>query len=214
MSIILRKYIDIIMYVIFLIMMGYHITGNNVHEVLGVIIFTLFIIHNILNYKWYKGVFKGKYNALKIINIALIIAFLITMVSGIMISKSTFYNLHIIKFQNARFIHLVSTSWVYLLLSSHLGLHLHKLMSKIDNKLSTLLTIIIIIIGVYSFLDVAYYKELFLLSEYKNVNYSQSSIIYYLKYLFISITFALSTYLFYYKIIIERSKKVLVNGKK
>lgn len=206
----LRKYIDIIMYVIFLIMMGYHITGNNVHEVLGVILFTLFIIHNILNHKWYKGAFKGKYNTLRIImmiiNIALVIAFIITMISGIMISKSIFYNLNIIKFQNARFIHLVSTSWVYLLMSLHLGLHLHKLMSKIDNKLSTLLTIIIVILGVYSFLDVAYYKELLLLSEYKNVNYNQSSIIYYLKYLFVSITFALSTYQFYYRIIIKSQR--------
>ena len=39
----------------FIILMGYHITGNKIHEYLGVITLLLMIIHNILNIKWYKS---------------------------------------------------------------------------------------------------------------------------------------------------------------
>lgn len=76
----IRKIIDILMSILFIILMGYHITGNKIHEILGVMAFTLFIIHNILNIRWYKAVFKGKYNFRRVltlvINIALLIVFI------------------------------------------------------------------------------------------------------------------------------------------
>ena len=53
-----RIILDIIMTVLYIILMGYCITGNAVHEILGTITFVLFIIHNILNIKWYKSIFK------------------------------------------------------------------------------------------------------------------------------------------------------------
>ena len=40
--------LDITMTIMFIILMGYYITGNTVHEILGTITFVLFIIHNIL----------------------------------------------------------------------------------------------------------------------------------------------------------------------
>lgn len=59
---------DVIMTVLFLCMMAYHITGNKLHEWLGIILFALFILHHILNMKWYKGIFKGKYSAVRILS--------------------------------------------------------------------------------------------------------------------------------------------------
>ena len=54
--------IDMLMYFIFVILMGHHITENLIHEILGTILFILFVVHHILNYKYYKTIFKGKYN--------------------------------------------------------------------------------------------------------------------------------------------------------
>ena len=55
----LRIIIDIIMFILIIILMGYHITDNKIHEYLGIIPFILFIIHHIINYRYYKNLFKG-----------------------------------------------------------------------------------------------------------------------------------------------------------
>ena len=57
-----RIVLDIVMTLLFIILMGYYVTDNTVHEILGTITFILFILHNILNIKWYKSIFKGKHN--------------------------------------------------------------------------------------------------------------------------------------------------------
>lgn len=41
--------IDIAMTILFIILMGYYVTDNAVHEILGTITFVLFILHHILN---------------------------------------------------------------------------------------------------------------------------------------------------------------------
>ena len=89
-----RIMLDIVMTILFTILMGYYATDNKVHEILGTITFILFIIHNILNIKWYKGIFKGKHTFQRtfhiILNLLLFIAILGMMVSGIMISSDVF----------------------------------------------------------------------------------------------------------------------------
>ena len=89
-----RMILDIVMTCLFIILMGYYATNNEVHEILGTITFVLFIIHNILNIKWYKSIFKGKHNFQRtfhiIINLLLFLAMLGMMISGIMISADVF----------------------------------------------------------------------------------------------------------------------------
>ena len=46
---IVKMIIDIVMTILFIILMGYYITDNSVHEILGTITFVLFIAHHILN---------------------------------------------------------------------------------------------------------------------------------------------------------------------
>jgi hypothetical protein len=41
-----------------LIAMAYYITGNLVHEVVGVVVLLLFIVHNILNRRWYRAILR------------------------------------------------------------------------------------------------------------------------------------------------------------
>lgn len=44
--------IDILMYVLFLLLMGQHLASGTLHEWLGVGLFVCFLAHNILNYRW------------------------------------------------------------------------------------------------------------------------------------------------------------------
>ena len=87
----LRIIIDIIMFILIIILMGYHITDNKIHEYIGITIFVLFIIHHIINYRYYKNLFKGKYNFGRVFSLVidalLLIAMLGTMISSIMISS-------------------------------------------------------------------------------------------------------------------------------
>lgn len=188
----IRKIIDILMTILFIILMGYHITGNKIHEILGVTAFILFIIHNILNVKWYKAVFKGKYNFRRVltlvINIALLIAFICMMLSGIMISSNVFVFLGIKTTSFSRKLHLVSTSWGFVLMSLHLGLHLNVILSKINKKIKAstfeyiyyLILILIAIFGLYSFINNELWKDMLLITEFKFFDYNQSPYLFYL----------------------------------
>lgn len=86
--------IDIIMTALFLVLMAYHITGNWMHEWLGILLIFLFIIHHILNWKWYSSLFKGRYTIFRslmtVVNILLFFAMAGMVVSGILLSREVF----------------------------------------------------------------------------------------------------------------------------
>lgn len=208
----LRIIIDIAMTVLFVILMGYYITGNKVHEVLGTITFVLFMIHNILNIKWYKSIFKGKHSFQRtfhiIINLLLFIAMIGMMVSGMMISANVFSFLNIQTAMLGRRLHMVSTSWGFVLMAIHVGLHLNSMMTKINKKMKNstfeyvyyFILVLITAFGVYSFVNLRAWEDMFLVNDFKFWDYTQSPIMFYLKYIGILLFIAFIIY-FIFKII-------------
>lgn len=89
-----RIVIDVMMYICFIILMGHHITDNLIHEILGTGTIILFIIHNILNFKFYKSLFKGKYTfkrvILTLIDVLLLLCMVGIIVSSMIISSDVF----------------------------------------------------------------------------------------------------------------------------
>ena len=87
----LRMTIDILMVITLPLLMAYSLIGENNHEIIGVCMFALFIAHHVINRKWWSGIFKGKYNAVRImntvINLLLAVYMLFQPVSGILMSK-------------------------------------------------------------------------------------------------------------------------------
>ncbi len=61
----IRIIIDFLMTVVLLCLMEYQIVGQELHEWLGTFMLVLFIIHSVLNIRWYGSLFKGKYRALR-----------------------------------------------------------------------------------------------------------------------------------------------------
>ena len=123
-----KMLVDILMTVVLLLMMAYQVTGDKFHEWLGVFIFLLFIVHNVLNIRWYGNLFKGKYGLLRIvwtlINFAVFIAMICLMYSGIVMSRYVFAALPINSgMALARVMHLSGSYWGFVLMSVHLGLH-------------------------------------------------------------------------------------------
>lgn len=201
-----RIILDIIMTCLFIILMGYYATDNSVHEILGVITFVLFILHNILNIKWYKSIFKGKHNFQRtfhiIINLLLFIAMIGMMVSGIMISSDVFAFLNIQTTMFGRMLHMLSTSWGFVLMSIHVGLHISGIMNKLNRKMKNstfeyvyyFVLVILVCFGIYSFINLNLWEDMFLVNHFKFFDYEQSPIIFYLKCLSILIAISLIIY--------------------
>ncbi len=120
--------IDLLMTVLLLLLMAYQITGQELHEWFGAGELLLFLLHNILNMKWYGSLFKGKYRLPRIIRTVVNFGVLITMLclgfSGIVMSRHVFAALSIHgPMATARMMHLAASYWGFVLMSVHLGLH-------------------------------------------------------------------------------------------
>ena len=119
--------VDAAMFVLFLLLMEYHLLPKDVHEWLGISVFVLFLAHNALNYKWYVVLFKGRYTAMRIVqtvvNFLLWIAMIGCIVSSILISGTVFAWMNVNGAMTGRSLHLIATAWSFVLMSIHLGLH-------------------------------------------------------------------------------------------
>ncbi|MBQ3457528.1 MAG: DUF4405 domain-containing protein, partial [Synergistaceae bacterium] len=88
----MRKLVDISLTVTLMIQMSSQITGQEVHEYSGMIMFALFLVHQYLNRKWYGALLKGKYNLRRsfgtAVTLALLVSFVMTAFSGIIMSET------------------------------------------------------------------------------------------------------------------------------
>lgn len=218
-NVIIKRSIDAAMYILFLLLMGQCVLRGAVHEWLGISIGILFAAHNILNYRWYKTLLKGKYSRARtvqlVINILLLLAMLFCMISGILVSQ------HILAVGNGsaielgRHLHLVATAWGFILMSVHLGLH-WSIFSAIAEKVQTdekvkkaihiiccVLVVALCAYGLYQFIDRRFWEELFHLIDYqKEYDYSKSLFTYFAE------TAALSVFL---TTVTHYAKKLLLN---
>lgn len=94
--------LDIIMFVIMFLLMRLFFTGILLHEVLGLAVFGLFVLHKIMNFNWIKNITKSIINRNKIngriklryyLDWLLFIDVFLIILSGIIISQVLFVNL-------------------------------------------------------------------------------------------------------------------------
>lgn len=196
--------IDILMTILILILMAYSITGQQLHEYIGVSVFILFAVHNILNRRWYKNLLKGRYNSIRlfqtIINLLLVIIVMGLIVSGIILSSYIFSSLNISGGTAlARSIHLVASYWCFIIISMHIGLHWGMVTSrlkKIPQKIIITIRVIATIIAVYGGYLFIYYKifDYMLLRTQFAMGYEKSAVLFVVEYLAILICFAYIAY--------------------
>lgn len=170
----IKVFIDIVMYIALILLMCEHSLVGLTHEVLGIILFILFIMHNALNYRWYKLILKRKINSKMIpsliINFLIFVTLIILILSSFMISGYVFKGLISSNSMLSRGLHMVSSIWFYILVSIHLGLHLNAMLYKIKGKLYFIILEAIIILSgliVFIFID-KMYEEMFYLTSFKN----------------------------------------------
>lgn len=109
-------------------LMGYQFWDGAVHEWAGAGMFLLFLLHHILNGGWYRGIFRGNYPPIRVLQLAVnLLAFLAMlglMVSGVILSSHVFAFLSIRGGMGfARILHMASAYWGFVGMALHLGLH-------------------------------------------------------------------------------------------
>ncbi len=125
----IKKVVDALLTVLLLCLMAYQVTGETLHEFGGIAITLLLIVHHILNIKWYRSLFKGKYNVCRIVtvglNTLLLASIAITALCGMAMSSHAvpfLYGMLPISF--ARRFHLAMSFWSFILMGLHLGFHI------------------------------------------------------------------------------------------
>ena len=150
------------------------------------------------------------------INLLLFIKMLGMMISVIMISADVFAFLDIPTTMFGRRLHMLSTSWGFILMAIHVGLHINALMNKLNAKMKNstfeyvyyFILTILAGLGIYAFINLKVWEDMFLLNDFKFFDYEQSSIVFYLKYLSILIFIALVIYIIFSLVRKVKNKKI------
>lgn len=190
---IVKIIIDIFMSLVLLLLMAFQLTGQKAHEWLGAAMLILFLLHNFLNIRWYKNLFKGKYTIIRIIktfvNIVMLIAMLGSMLSGIAMSRYTFGFIDLsFSAVFARKIHLICVYWCFVLMSIHLGMHWGIILAiikklKINTMAFKIISLVIAIYGAYSFYDNGILSYMFLRNEFAFFDFEKSCALVIIQYL-------------------------------
>lgn len=150
----IKRVVDIAMTVLLLFLMAYQVTGDKIHEWIGVGMTVLTVIHQILNRKWYGAFTKGKYNPYRsvvtVMNILLLLSFALTAFSGMSMSGYAvpfLYGMAPVSF--SRRTHLSMSYWSFVLMGLHLGMHIPGMTAgyKLKNRTKNILTGIFTLAG-------------------------------------------------------------------
>lgn len=187
--------LDIVMTLLLVLMCNKMVLGLAFHEIGGLCLIFLFIIHNIYNWNWTKGATKGLLkNKLSkkavfsyFINFLLALSLLMIAISGILISKTIFTD---ISSNNIiwKGIHIGTGALAVILIGVHIGLHWNSVVKRIAifKKLalikkiliSSILVFIILTGGFFSLQQTNFIRNLYLpfIMISKNWSGSESSI--------------------------------------
>lgn len=197
----LRMGIDLAMTALIPLLMAYSLIGESFHEIAGSLMFLLFIVHHLINRRWWIGLFKGKYSPARVfrtvVNFLLLVFMFLQPVSGILISKHLYTFVRVGQLTaRAREIHLAGAYWGLMLMCIHAGIHLRVPMTRLGKRKSRLAAVIrdaaavISIWGIHVFLKRNLAAYMFLQQKFAFIDPSQSKLVFFIEYLAMMILFA------------------------
>lgn len=200
--------LDICMTVLFLLQMAYHLIGDTLHEWIGIALFALLSLHNIFDWKWYAGLKKGRYTPARILHLAvnglLLISCLGMAVSAILLSPKLSALIHMNNAMLGRKLHMFFTSWSFVFVAAHIGLHWSMVTGTIKRRVkkhNVLCRVIVVITalllsayGLYAFIARGLPQRMFLRVGYILFDYEESLLSVLTDYIGILCLFACLTY--------------------
>lgn len=181
-------------------LMAYSLIGEMLHEIIGTTIFVLFIVHHVLNRKWYGALFRGKYNMRRIfqttLDMLLLVFMILQPISGILMSKHLYTFLPALPISaQARSIHMMLAYWGYVLLCIHAGTHLVSPMKKLfmkSKKIFAAVCVAVVCISVYgcaAFIKRGFPGYMLGQTMFAFFDYSEPRVFFFLDYLAIMVLF-------------------------
>lgn len=210
-----KKYIiDILQIIILIMLMLGNYTGVLIHEILGISLIILFVIHHLINKEYYKNIFKGKHNNLRkiylFIDVFMIIMFIMMFISMFMISQKLFIFINLSNDYYGRILHIISSYSLYILCAVHLGLHynfIFKFKENIKIIINIFLILIGLIFGINAFIKRKFIMKLSLKLLYP-VYFNDNIIVSIIDYLSIFILFIMIGYGIFNIVKITRKKEI------
>lgn len=184
---IIKIIVDVCMLMLFPVLMAFHLTGNSTHEWLGTCLVVLVIWHNALNWKWYRSILKGKYTLARsfhtTINLLLAAALIGIIISGVLLSTEVFGFLHLSAAGAGRRLHMLSTSWAFVLMAVHMGFHFALAGRRCGDNLKTAVLVIggavFSAFGLYASISHQLWQKMFLAIQYANFDFAQPAAFFY-----------------------------------
>lgn len=136
---IIKRIVDMVLTVLLMFLMAFQVTGDVLHEWLGIGMTVTLVLHHILNRKWYKAVFKGKYSPYRIVmtavNTLMLAAIAMTALSGMSMSGHAVPFMYgLINVTTAITLHLAMSYWSFILVGVHIGLHMKAMTAKMPDN--------------------------------------------------------------------------------
>ena len=135
----LKLVFDVIMLILLVLMYKKQVISMSFHEIGGLALIGLFIIHHLVNARWIgsatmrffrKGT-PGRVRARYLVDALLLVAFLTIGITGILINK-TLFAIHVAG--NAKTLHSFASAIAIILMGVHLGLHADYIFGKLFRK--------------------------------------------------------------------------------
>lgn len=211
------------MTLLLLVLMGFHLQGEIVHEWAGIIFTLLIILHLYLNrhrlWSLSPRIPLTMRIVNRVINAVTFVVILTAIISGMMLSRHILLDL---PFHNpaiwVRKVHMTSVHWGMLILALHIGLHWKMLAtffcrvlnisdsSRLANVIMPGFFSIMALQGLYWLLHQDYLDYLLMKVDFSFFDYDESALLFYLHYLAIIILFSLITRLLLWYFIFRKSK--------
>ena len=197
-----KRILDILMTLALPCLMAYELIGQETHEILGLCMVGLFILHHAINWQWHRNLFRGKYTAyravLTVLDVLMIIVFIDQAVTGIMMAKHVFPDLpHVGRRSFARVLHLLGTYWGFTICCLHAGMHMTGMIRKWTHKtgmariLPAALALCVSGYGVYAFIKRGLPKYMMLREQFVFFDFDEPLAWFFLDYIAILLTLML-----------------------
>ena len=208
-----RMPLDILMTLLSIILMGGTILFPNdrVHQIFGIALVILWVVHIVLNRRWYGALFKGQYKPYRImqliVNCDVLICALLLLISGLLMAWFIPSDWVGGALGFARITHLLASHWYYIFMAFHIGLHGTMLASKIKIRgLATqIICLLISLYGIYAFILRGVWKYMFGLQQFFFFDFNRGYVLFALDYISIIVLFGTIAY-YLGKLIVSRPK--------
>ena len=198
----LRMPLDILMTLLSIILMGGTVLfpDDRIHQICGISLIVLWVVHIVLNRRWYSSLFKGKYQPYRImqlvVNCGVLICALLLMISGLLMAWFIPADWVGGALGFARTTHLLASHWYYIFMAFHIGLHGAMIVNKmkLHGVIPRVICMFVSLYGVYAFIIRGVWKYMFSLQQFFFFYFERGYILFALDYVAIIVLFGTLSY--------------------